>query len=328
MGSRMKPVRAGVIGVGHLGQHHARLYASLPGAQLVGVTDQSIERAQVIADRHGARVFPTADELLAHVDVVSVAVPTSGHYAVAKACLQAGKHLLVEKPIAVTPGEAQELVQLAKQRGCCLQVGHSERFNPIMALMRPHIGKPVFIECHRLSSFSERGTDVDVVLDLMIHDLDLILSLNPGPVEEVRAAGVAVLSSSIDIANARIQFRSGCVANLTSSRVSTNKMRRLRLFQRDNYVSIDFQTRQGMICRRNAKAGERPTVEVSHLQGGDEEPLKLQLESFLHAINTGTRPVVSGEDGAAAVDVAHRVLQAIAAFASLHEEGGSGDNKG
>ena len=320
----MKPVRAGVIGVGHLGQHHARLYASLPGAQLIGVADQSVDRAQTVADRYGARVFRTAQELLPHVDVVSVAVPTSGHYAVAKACLQAGKHVLVEKPIAVTSGEAQELVQLAKERGCCLQVGHSERFNPVMALMRPYIERPVFIECHRLSSFSERGTDVDVVLDLMIHDLDLVLSLNPGPVEEVRAAGVAVLSSSIDIANARIQFRSGCVANLTSSRVSTNKMRRLRLFQRDNYLSIDFQTRQGMICRRNVKAGERPTVEVTHLQGGDEEPLKLQLESFLHAAGTDTRPVVSGEDGAAAVEMAHQVLQAIAAFASLHEGRGSG----
>jgi predicted dehydrogenase len=320
----MKPFRAGVIGVGHLGQHHARLYASLPGAQLVGLFDQSVERAQVIADRHGARVFRSVEELLPHVDVVSVAVPTSGHYAVAKSCLQAGKHLLVEKPIAVMPGEAQELVELAKQRGCCLQVGHSERFNPVMTLMRPHINKPVFIECHRLSSFSERGTDVDVVLDLMIHDLDLVLSLNPGPVEEVRAAGVAVLSSSIDIAHARIQFRSGAVANLTSSRVSTNKMRRLRIFQRDNYLSIDFQTRHGMISRRSAEAGKRPTVEVTNLQGGDEEPLKLQLESFLHAASTGARPVVSGEDGAAAVAVAHQVLQAIAAFASRIEEGGSG----
>jgi predicted dehydrogenase len=320
----MKPFRAGVIGVGHLGQHHARLYASLPGAQLVGVLDQSVERAQVVADRHGARVFRTVDELLPHVDVVSVAVPTSGHYAVAKSCLQAGKHLLVEKPIAVTPGEAQELVELAKQRGCCLQVGHSERFNPVMTLMRPYIKKPVFIECHRLSNFSERGTDVDVVLDLMIHDLDLVLSLNPGPVEEVRAAGVAVLSSSIDIAHARIQFRSGGVANLTSSRVSTNKMRRLRIFQRDNYLSIDFQTRQGMICRRSAEAGKRPTLEVTNLQGGDEEPLKLQLESFLHAVGTGARPVVSGEDGAAAVAVAHQVLQAIEAFASRIEEGVGG----
>jgi predicted dehydrogenase len=319
----MTPLRAGVIGVGHLGQHHARLYASLPEAQLIGVTDQSVERAQTVADRHGVRIFRTADELLPHVDVVSVAVPTSGHYAVAKACLQAGKHVLIEKPIATTPAEAQELVQLAKQRGCCVQVGHSERFNPVMALMRPYIGQPVFIECHRLSSFSERGTDVDVVLDLMIHDLDLVLSMNPGPVEEVRAAGVAVLSSSIDIANARIQFRSGCVANLTSSRVSTNKMRRLRLFQRDNYVSIDFQTRQGMICRRNTKAGERSTVEIEQFQGGDEEPLKLQLASFLCAVGTGTKPAVSGEDGAAAVEVAHQVLQAITAFAARHEEGGS-----
>ena len=324
----MTPIRAGVIGVGHLGQHHARLYASLPGSQLIGVVDQSIERAQVVAERHGARVFRTADELLPHVDVVSIAVPTSGHYAVVQACLNAGKHVLVEKPIAITLEEAQELVQLAKQRGCCLQVGHSERFNPIMAMMRPFIGQPVFIECHRLSSFSERGIDVDVVLDLMIHDLDLVLSLNPGPVEEVRAAGVAVLSSSIDIANARIQFQSGCVANLTSSRVSTNKMRRLRLFQRDNYLSIDFQTRQGMICRRNAKAGERPAVEVEQFQGGDEEPLKLQLESFLHAAGTGTRPVVSGEDGAAAVDIAHQVLRAIAAFASRHVVESSGVGKG
>lgn len=317
----MKLIRAGVIGVGHLGQHHARLYASLPGAQLTGVTDQSVERAQTIADRYGVQIFRTVDDLLPHVDAVSVAVPTSGHYAVAKACLLAGKHVLVEKPLAVTPAEAQELVQLAKQKGCCLQVGHSERFNPIMALMRPHIGRPVFIECHRLSSFSERGTDVDVVLDLMIHDLDLVLSLNPGPVEEVRAAGVAVLSSSIDIANARIQFRSGCVANLTSSRVSTNKMRRLRLFQRDSYVAIDFQTRHGMISRRSAKPGEKPTVEVEQLQGGEDEPLKLQLASFLHAASTGTRPVVSGEDGAAAVEVAHQVLQAIAAFAARQEEG-------
>jgi predicted dehydrogenase len=327
-GLNVTPIRAGVIGVGHLGQHHARLYTSLPGSQLIGVVDQSIERAQVVAARHGARVFRTADELLPQVDVVSIAVPTSGHYAVAQACLNAGKHVLVEKPIAITLEEAQELVQLAKQRGCCLQVGHSERFNPIMALMRPFIGQPVFIECHRLSSFSERGIDVDVVLDLMIHDLDLVLSLNPGPVEEVRAAGVAVLSSSIDIANARIQFQSGCVANLTSSRVSTNKMRRLRLFQRDNYLSIDFQTRQGMICRRNAKAGERPAVEVEQFQGGDEEPLKLQLESFLHAAGTGTRPVVSGEDGAAAVDIAHQVLRAIAAFASRHVVESSGVGKG
>lgn len=316
----MTALKAGVIGVGHLGQHHARLYASLPGAQLVAVTDQSMDRAQLIADRHGVRAIRSLDELLPFVEVVSVAVPTSAHYAVAKTCLLAGKHVLVEKPIAVTSAQGHELVQLARQQGRCLQVGHSERFNPVMQVMRPHIGRPVFIECHRLSSFSERGTDVDVVLDLMIHDLDLVLSFNPGPVEDIQAAGVPVLSSTIDIANARIQFKSGCVANMTASRVSMNKMRRLRVFQQDKYISIDFQTRQGVICRRDAKAGQRPAVDVEQLQGGEEEPLKLQLESFLHAASTGTRPVVSGEDGAAALDVAQQVLQAITAFVARQEQ--------
>ena len=310
----MTPLRAGVIGVGHLGQHHTRLYASLPGSSLIGVVDQSAERARMIAERHGAKVFCSLEELLAQVDVVSIAVPTSSHYKIAKACLQAGKHVLVEKPIAVTSGEASELVQLAAQRRCRLQVGHSERFNPIMQVMRPHIGRPVFIECHRLSSFSERGTDVDVILDLMIHDLDMVLSFNPGEVEDVQAAGVPVLSSTIDIANARIQFTSGCVANLTASRVSTNKMRRLRLFQRDNYLSIDFQTRQGMICRREAGTGVRPSIVIEQLRGSEEEPLKLQLESFLTAVAAGHRPVVSGEDGAAALNLAHRVLEAIEWF--------------
>lgn len=315
----MTPLRAGVIGVGHLGQHHARLYASLPGFQLIGVVDQSPERGHTIADRHRVRFFQNVEELLPQVDVVSIAVPTSAHYDVARRCLHAGKHVLVEKPLAVMPGEARELVEIAKARDCRLQVGHSERFNPVMRLMRPHIGRPVFIECHRLSAFSERGTDVDVVLDLMVHDLDLVLSFDPGPVEEIRAAGVAVLSSSIDIANARIQFQNGCVANLTASRVSTNKMRRLRLFQSDQYLSIDFQTRQGMICRRQTKAGERPTVTIEQFQGNDDEPLKLQLESFLDAVRNGKKPVISGEDAAATVEVAHDVLRAIATFALRHE---------
>lgn len=310
----MTTLRAGVIGVGHLGQHHARLYASLPGCTLAGVTDYDPARAKVIADRHGAQAFGGVEDLLREVDVVSVAVPTSAHYAVAKICLNAGKHVLVEKPIAVEPAQAQELVDLAKAQDCRLQVGHSERFNPIMLAMRPQILRPAFIECHRLSSFSERGTDVDVVLDLMIHDLDLVLSLNPGAVEEVRAAGVPVLSATIDIANARIQFASGCVANLTASRVSLNRMRRMRVFQRDRYVSIDFQTRQGMVSRRAARAGERPTVEIEEFKGNDDEPLKLQLASFLEAVRHGSRPLVSGDDGGAALDVAHQVLRAIDSY--------------
>jgi len=319
----MRRIRVGVIGVGHLGQHHARLYASLAGAVLAGVVDADPDRARLVAERHGASVFGDPAALLGKVDAVSVAVPTSSHYAVAKACLAAGVHVLVEKPIAITPGEARELVELARARGRVLQVGHIERFNPGIRSVRPHIGKPAFVECHRLSPFGERGTDVDVVLDLMIHDLDMVLSFHPGPVEEVRAAGVPVLSSSIDIANARIVFGSGCVANLTASRVSTTRMRRLRLFQRDAYVSVDYQTRQGMICRRVTGRHGRPEIEVEHVKGGDEEPLKLQIEAFLHAIMTGSPPPVPGEDGVAALELAHQVLEAIGAFVRRHTEQGA-----
>lgn len=313
----MKRLRTGVIGVGHLGQHHARLYAALPGSQLVGVVDADPERARAVAGRHSVSALPDVSALLREVEAVSVAVPTSGHHAVVKACLEAGVHVLVEKPIAVTSAEAWELVELARKQKLVLQVGHIERFNPVMLALRPHIGKPAFIECHRLSPFGERGTDVDVVLDLMIHDLDLVLSLRPGPVEDIRAAGVPVLTSSNDIANARIEFQSGCVANLTASRVSTNRMRRLRLFQRDAYISMDFQTRQGVICRR--KPGEhRPTIEAEPVQGGDEEPLKLELEAFLAASAMRHPPQVSGEDGAAALDLACRVLEEIGGFARRH----------
>jgi len=318
----MRKLRVGVIGVGHLGQHHARVYASLPGSMLAGVMDIKPERARLIGERHGVPVYPDPAALLKQVDAVSVAVPTSAHHAIVKTCLDAGVHVLVEKPIAVTPVEAQELVGLARKRGCVLQVGHVERFNPVVRAVRPSIGKPGFIECHRLSPFGERGTDVDVVLDLMIHDLDMVLSFGPGPVEEVRAAGVPVLSSTIDIANARIAFGSGCVANLTASRVSMTRQRRLRLFQRDAYVSVDYHTRQGVICRRMVRPGEPPKIEVEQVQGGDEEPLKLQLAAFLHSVAAGTPPAVSGEDGAAALTLAHQVLDAIGTFVRRHTESG------
>ncbi|MEW6544035.1 MAG: Gfo/Idh/MocA family oxidoreductase [Nitrospirota bacterium] len=316
----MKKVRAGVIGVGHLGQHHARLYAALPEVELVGVMDADPARAQMIGERYGATPVSTLADLLPQVQAVSVAVPTSAHHEIVKVCLEAGVHVLVEKPIAVTSAEAQDLVELAGRRGLVLQVGHIERFNPVIRAVRPHIGKPGFIECHRLSPFGERGTDVDVVLDLMIHDLDMILSFEPGPVEEVRAAGVPVLSPNIDIANARIAFGSGCVANLTASRVSTTRMRRLRLFQRDAYVSVDYQTRQGVIFRRLVEEGKRPEITVEQVQGSDEEPLKLEMESFVTAVAGATRPVVSGEDGAAALELAHQVLEAIRQFMRRHEQ--------
>jgi predicted dehydrogenase len=310
----MAKLRAGVIGVGHLGQHHARLYASLPDSTLIGVVDHDHERASLIGRQYGARAFVDLPDLLKHVDVVSVAVPTSTHYSVTKACLEARKHVLVEKPIAVLSSEAQELVESAKMNGCTLQVGHSERFNPIMQMMRPHMQRPVLFECRRMGVYSERGIDVDVVLDLMIHDLDLVLSCNPGPVEEVRAAGLSVRSSTNDVANAYIQFESGCVASLIASRVSLTAMRHMRLFQPDGYVSIDFQSRQGVIGRRSVEPGRKPTVAIEECRAGDEEPLRLQLESFLKSIRAQSCPVVSGEDGTAALEVAHRVLSAIKTF--------------
>lgn len=310
----MAKLRAGVIGVGHLGQHHARLYASSPDSMLVGVVDHDHSRASVIAEKYGGRLFNDLLDLLKQVDVVTIAVPTSGHYPLAKTCLQAGKHVLIEKPIAVLPMEAQELVELGKRNGCTLQVGHSERFNPIMPLMRPHIRETVLFECHRLGSYSERGVDVDVVLDLMIHDLDLLLSCNPGPVEDVRAVGVSVLSSTNDVANVHIQFQSGCVASLTASRISPKAMRQWRLFQPDGCVSIDFQSRQGVIGRPSADHDLKPMIAIEEIQAGEGEPLKLQLESFLHAIRAKSRPVVSGEDGAAALELAHRVLSAMKVF--------------
>jgi predicted dehydrogenase len=310
----MAKLRAGVIGVGHLGQHHARLYASLPDSTLVGVVDHDHGRASLIGAQYGARAFDDLPDLLKHIDVVSVAVPTSAHYSVTKACLEAGKHVLVEKPIAVLPIEAQRLVELAKMNGCTLQVGHSERFNPIMRMMRPHIRRPMLFEGQRMGLYSERGTDVDVVLDLMIHDLDLVLSCHPGPVEEVRAAGLSVRSSTSDVANAYIQFESGCVASLIASRVSLKAMRHMHLFQPDGYVSIDFQSRKGAIGRRSVETGRKPMVAVEEFQAGDDEPLRLQLESFLQAIRAQSCPVVSGEDGMAALEVAHRVLSAIRSF--------------
>ncbi len=315
-----KPVRMGVIGVGYLGQHHARLYAELPGAVLAGVTDINPERARAIGDRYRTRVFPDLESLLKQVDAVSIAAPTAAHHPIAKRCLAAGVHVLVEKPIAVTVAEAHDLVEAARQARRTLQVGHIEQFNPAIRAVRSYVKTPGFIECHRLSPFIERGTDVDVVLDLMIHDLDMVLSFEPGPVEEVHAAGVAVLSPNIDIANARISFRSGCVANLTASRVSTTRMRRLRLFQRDLYLSVDYQTRQGVLCRRRTGTAGRAEIETEPIRGGDDEPLKLQLEAFVRAVATGERPLVSGEQGAAALDLAHRVLRAIDEFLRRHGE--------
>ncbi len=316
----MTKLRAGVIGVGSLGQHHARLYATGPHATLAGVVDADGARARQVAEKHGSRVFESAEALLRAVDLVSVAVPTSEHYQVARRCLEAGVPTLVEKPLAATVKEAQELATLARSRGVALQVGHIERFNPVLRAARPFIRRPAFIECHRLSPFGVRGTDVDVVLDLMIHDLDMVLSFNPGSIEDIRAAGVPVLTATNDIANARIEFSSGCVANLTASRVSTSRMRRMRLFQREAYVSVDYQTRQGIVCRRGVDASGAPTLHTDALHGGEDEPLKLEIEAFLQAVASRTQPPVTGDDGVAAMELAGRVLEAIGLFLERHRQ--------
>ena len=313
-------MRVGVIGVGHLGQHHARIYADLPDAKLIGVADVDPSRSRVVAERHGVAAYSDPASLLKEVEAVSVAVPTSAHHAITKACLEADVHVLVEKPIAATTEQAHELIEVARRRGRVLQVGHVERFNPVLMAARAHISSPGFIECQRRSPFSERGTDVDVVLDLMIHDLDIVLSFNPGEVEEVRAAGMPVLSATNDIANARIAFRGGCVANLTASRVSSTRLRKLRLFQSDGYLSIDYHARQGLMYRRRTDGKTRPGLERETLTGSASDALTLELDAFLRAASTGTRPVVSGEDGAAALSLAHRILEEIDTFARRRKD--------
>jgi predicted dehydrogenase len=301
----MKPLRTGVIGVGHLGQHHARLYAGLPGSTLVGIVDADARRAKEVAERVGTAVCDDVGVLLRQVEAVSIAAPTSAHHAVARQCLEAGVHVLVEKPITATLAEAQELVALARARKAVLQVGHVERFNPVMLKARPLICEPRLIECRRVSPFTGRSTDVDVVLDLMIHDLDMVLSFQPGAVTDLRAVGAPVVSERIDVAHAWISFDSGCVATLTASRVAAGRARELTVVQRDACISVDYQSRQATIRR---VAGEQTSEQI---QGGGEEPLKLELESFLNAVRTGGQPVVSGQDGEAALALAHRVLAEI-----------------
>lgn len=304
----MNPLRVGVIGVGHLGQHHARLYGSLPGAALVGVVDADPGRAKEVAERVGTAVYDDVGVLLRQVEAVSIAAPTSAHYAIARQCLEAGVHVLVEKPITATPDEARELVALARARRLALQVGHIERFNPVLLKARPLIREPLLIECRRVSPFTGRSTDVDVVLDLMIHDLDMVLSFRPGSVTGVCAVGMPVISDKIDLAHAWITFESGCVAVLAASRAAAGRARELTVVQRDACLLLDYQSRQAIIQR---VSGEPASEQI---RGGDEEPLKLELESFLDAVRAGTTPVVTGEDGAAALSLAYRVIEEIGRF--------------
>jgi predicted dehydrogenase len=306
-------VRAGVIGVGALGRHHARVWADTPGARLVGVCDADPARAAEVAARHGCRSFADARELLAEVDAVSVAVPTVDHHAVGRLSLDLGKDVLLEKPMTTTLAEADDLLALAGARRAVLQVGHIERFNPATEALLSAGKGARFVEVHRLGSFSPRSLDVDVVLDLMIHDLDIVLSLDGSEPVQIEAVGVPVLTARVDIANARLRFASGLIANLTASRVSQEKVRKFRVFAPRTYVSADFTAREAEVYRLEADEGGTPRITTARRGAPDREPLRLQIEAFARAVRDRSRPVVPGEDGRRALALAHAILERMAA---------------
>src|SRR3989440_4149787 len=300
-------IKVAVIGVGHLGRQHARLYAELPGVELAGVVDILEPRAEEIADLYKTTAFTDYHDVFGKVDAVSLAVPTTHHARIGIDLLEHGIDVLVEKPIATTLEEAQALIDAAARHNRVLQVGHVERFNPVVAAAREAATRPQFFEIHRLAEFSPRSLDIDVVLDLMIHDLDIVLSLVPARVCEVRAVGIPILSQKADIANARVEFEDGCVANFTASRVSFEKIRKLRFFQPHDYISVDYSSQTGtMVSLRMGQVIEKK------LQPAKQEPLKLQLQAFARAVEKGEKPAVSGEDGLRALQLAMRINSAIA----------------
>jgi predicted dehydrogenase len=299
-------IRVGVLGVGSLGQHHARVYTQLAGCSLVGVVDADEARAKEIAKKLKCEAFTRPEQLMGKVDAVSVVVPTALHTAVAKPFLDAGVHCLVEKPITIDLAEADLLIAAAARSGALLQVGHIERFNPAILAIKEHQDEPLFIRADRLGPYSPRNTDIDVVLELMIHDLDIVLAMVGRPVAKVEAVGLAVLSRTEDIADVRLAFEGGCIANLTASRVTMDKQRKIRVFTRKGYLSVDYLAKTAK--RYTLKEGADPTqagsliglysmVASETLKIKDEEQLKLELESFLDAIAHRKRPVVSGQDG-------------------------------
>jgi len=305
-------VRVGVVGVGALGQHHARVYREIAEAELVGVFDRDPARARAVAERFECAAYGRLQDLIADAAAISVVVPTADHHAVGRAVLEAGKDLLVEKPMALRLEEADDLIRLATERGSVLQVGHIERFNPAADVLRRNSAEPRFIEVHRLATFSPRSLDVDVVLDLMIHDLDLVLTLDGSEPVQVDAVGVPVLTPKVDIANARLRFASGLIANLTASRVSADRVRKFRVFSPRTYVSADFAAREAQVYRlRAGSPGGPPEIAVESTGAAGEEPLRRELRAFVEATRD-RRPVVTGADGRAALALALRVLGAMA----------------
>ncbi len=304
--SDLHELAVGVAGVGAIGQNHARVLASLPGVRLAGIFDVDASRAAALAETHGTRAAASLAELASWCEAVTIATPTAHHYAAAKTLLEADRHVLIEKPITDNTEQALELAALAKAKSLVLQVGHIERFNPVMSLLEERLANPRFIEAHRLSPFPNRSIDIGVVLDLMIHDIEIVLNLVRSPIESIDAVGVPVLTRREDIANARLRFANGCVANLTASRISPDRLRKLRVFQSDAYLSLDYQAQEGKIYRRQGMAILCEDVAVEK-----DEPLKLELAAFANCARHGLRPRVGGREAAAALDLAMRITHLI-----------------
>lgn len=307
----MTLLRAGVVGVGYLGAFHAEKYAGHAAVRLAAVVDTDAERARAVGERLGVPWFTDHHQLGGLVDCASVATPTAAHHAIARDLLAAGIDVLVEKPVTSTVEQGRELLEVAARGGRVLQVGHLERFNPAMRAVADYIAAPRFIESQRLASFGPRGTDVDVILDLMIHDLDLVLSMVRSPVRSVDAVGVPVLTASIDIADVRLRFANGCVANVTASRVSPKRERKLRIFQPDAYFSIDFDQRQVRMARRHRTPSGETTVTLDELVVDEGDALRAEIEAFVDAVRARDTPAVSGWDGLRALEIAEVIRQSV-----------------
>lgn len=306
----MQKLRAAVIGAGYLGRFHAQKFAGLEEVELAAVVDIDRERAKELGAKLKAEAYTDYREVLERVDMASIVVPTESHYPIARACLEAGVHILLEKPMTSTLEEANHLIELAKARGLVLQVGHLERFNPALLALKGTLNNPLYIESHRIARFRERGTDVSVVLDLMIHDIDIILSMVSSEIVAIRPLGFPVLSGEVDIANARLEFANGCVAQVSTSRVSRSLMRKMRVFQPDAYISIDYLENKIAICRKVYERSRFRIVEEmrSFVQ---TDALMLEIRAFVEAVRQGTAPLVSGEEGRRALEVALAITGSI-----------------
>ncbi len=318
-------IRVGVVGVGSIGKNHARICAALKEAGFAAIYDTNTEVARSVGRQYNVTAASSLDEFIPLIDAATVAAPTSEHYEIGRRLLEAGKHVLIEKPITETPKEAEELVRLARERSLILQVGHVERFNPVMSALQERLTRPVFIEVHRLSQYPFRSLDIGVVLDLMIHDLEIILHLVRSPVKSIDAVGVPVLSKTEDIANARIRFKSGCVANLTASRISTEKMRKIRVWQGEPqaYLSLDYQNQAGEIDRLVNGQISREKVSIER-----DEPLKRELQAFVECASRGQQPLVSGYQAMAALELAIQITELVEVNLKLVRAGGEGGEGG